>query len=665
MLQHALVADALRGALVLAATLLLMPLLRRSASSTRRLVLSLGLTAALAVPALSAVLPAWHVEAPGLAAPSRWKMVTEPQGSGGAAAAAPAARVSSPSSVVTAARTVDPFVLAGWAWAIGALFVVARLASSLLRARGMARRAVLARGWESARARVERATGVHIEVRETGELDAPAVCGVLSPVVLVPRAAEDWDEQRRHHVLLHETAHVRRHDCLVQAVAELAVALHWFDPLAWLCARRLRVERELAADDAALEHGARASSYAEDLLAVAGALPSPAGALGMGEPARLAARVRAVLAERRNRAPLGAAKSATIVATSSIAAIALACTAPTESVGRSPASASPAPTVAAAGPGSSIDPALQTIADEELDGTLREWSAPTGVVVVLDPSTGRVLADAGRERGARADVARQHAFVPGSTMKVVVLSAALEAGVVSPSDTIDCEQGQFQYAGKTIEDNNANGVLPLPQAIAVSSNIAIFKVFDRVGGERFGRELRALHFGEAPGAIPVRMEDHSMVGAVAAMGEGVFATPLQVAAAYGAIANGGRYLAPTFSAQASPVAGEPVMKPETAHEVLAMLDEVVNTPHGTGGAARIDGARVAGKTGTSTLEDLPPGAEGMYASFVGIVPEDAPRFVILVGVEQAQDHGEGTSGGNVAAPTFARVATRALAVASR
>jgi cell division protein FtsI (penicillin-binding protein 3) len=98
------------------------------------------------------------------------------------------------------------------------------------------------------------------------------------------------------------------------------------------------------------------------------------------------------------------------------------------------------------------------------------------------------------------------------------------------------------------------------------------------------------------------------------------------------------------------------MTPEPARAVIATLDEVVNGARGTGSRARVAGARVAGKTGTSAW-DRPAGGEGRYASFVGIVPEDAPRFVILVGVEQPKDEG---AGGDVAAPAFARIAARAL-----
>jgi cell division protein FtsI (penicillin-binding protein 3) len=679
--HQVLLATALRGVLVFAAALLAVLLLRRAASSTRRLVLALGLGAALVLPGLTAVLPAWHVETPSIALPLRGKIVAEPVMEGAGSETAPAAKPAPAMAGATKAGAssagwIDAAQVGACTWALGALLLVARLGRSLARVRAIARRASPAPRWDPARRRIEASTGVRLDVRETSELDAPAVCGVLAPVVLVPRAAERWDEQRRHHVLLHEVAHVRRRDGLVQVVADLAVALHWFDPLAWLCARRLRVERELAADDAALEHGARPSRYAEDLLAVSGARPAPAAAMGMGEPARLVARVVAVLAKGRKRAPLGSLQTAAVVLAASSGALALACTTPT-GAGGPPASAStvggatagspaaaaaPSPVTTplpAAGAGSSIDPAIQAIADEELDRTIREWAAPAGAAVVLDPSTGRVLADAGRDRGTHADVGRLRPYVTGSTLKVVTLAAALDAGLVTPEDTIDCERGDYRYGGKTVHDWRPNGVLPLPQVLAVSSNIGFAKLFDRVGGDRLVHELRALHFGAPPGWMPDHVDDHSMPGALAAIGGLVTATPLQVAAAYAAIAGGGSYVEPTFSAGAGAATREPVMKPETARAIVAMLDEAVNGEHGTGKQARVVGARVAGKTGTAAW-DLPGGGEGRYASFVGMVPEQAPRFVILVGVEQPKDDGTGV---DVAAPAFARIATRALAVA--
>jgi cell division protein FtsI (penicillin-binding protein 3) len=590
-----LLASALRGALFFAAALLATRLLAGGASSTRRLLLAMALGSALALPGV---------------------------------------------------------------WAAGALLLVARLAVGLFRAAAMVRRAASAPAWESARVRAMEATGVRVEVRETSELETPAVFGVVTPVVLVPAGSDGWDEARRHHVLLHEMAHVRRRDCLVQVVADLAVAIHWMDPLAWLCARRLRFERELAADDAALGHGARPSSYAEDLLAVAGAIPGSALALGMGEPSRLVARVSAVLTEGRRRAPLGPTKTAAVVAAASSAAMAVACATP-GAASRGVGSATVQSAVA--GQGSSIDPALQAIADEELDRTLTEWAAPAGAVVVLDPKTGQVLADAGRDRGTHADVGRLRPYVTGSTLKVVTLAAALDAHVITPTESIDCEKGELHYAGGTIHDWGSFGVVPLPQLLGISSNIGTTKIFDRLGGERLTRELHALHFGTVPGWAPDRLADHSMAGALTAIGEAVTATPLQVAALYGALASGGQYVEPSFSSHAPGAPRETVTTPETARIIVGMLGEAVNGEHGTGRNARVPGVRAAGKTGTAAWE-LPGGAEGRYASFVGMVPEEAPRWVILVGVEQPKDEG---SGGDVAAPAFARIATRALATRAR
>jgi cell division protein FtsI (penicillin-binding protein 3) len=445
-----------------------------------------------------------------------------------------------------------------------------------------------------------------------------------------------------------------------QLLAELALAVHWFNPLAWLCVRRFRVERELAADDAVISAGARPSAYAEDLLAIAGvSCGTPSGVLGMGESSRLVARVAAILATGRARSPLGPVWTSVVVTCSVASVFAIACAAPTaNSIASSQLPASRSATAAAAIAGSAIDPALQAIAEEELEHVLAEWHATTGTVLVLEPSTGEVRANAGRRRGLPANVAESTAYVTGSTIKAVTLAAALDDGSVSTHDALDCEHGSFLYAGEEMHDTHAYGTLTLAQMLAVSSNIGFTKIFDRVGGARLVHELRALHFGEAPGWVPEHIEDHSREGALVAIGEGLTATPLQVAAAYATLANDGAYVEPTLRARSAPAPREQVMKPQTARAVVAMLDEAVNGDQATGTLARMAGTRVAGKTGTA-IWDAPEGGQARYASFVGIVPEEAPRYVILVGVEQPRDNG---AGGTVAAPVFARVATRAFSV---
>jgi cell division protein FtsI (penicillin-binding protein 3) len=231
---------------------------------------------------------------------------------------------------------------------------------------------------------------------------------------------------------------------------------------------------------------------------------------------------------------------------------------------------------------------------------------------------------------------------------------------VSPGDRIDCENGARSYGARTLRDTRAYGTLTVPEMLAVSSNIGFAKVFDRLGGEKLDRWLRRFHFGTPPlpgaaaGQMPARPEDRSFEGATMAIGQAMTASPLQVAAAYAAIANDGAYVAPTLTRRVGPAPREAILKPDTARALLSMLEQVVTGEHATGKQARLAGTRVAGKTGTAEWES-PSG--GIYASFVGIVPADRPRFVILVGVEGPR---EGGYGGTVAAPAFARVASRVL-----
>jgi beta-lactamase regulating signal transducer with metallopeptidase domain len=663
--------DALRVALLLGLALSAVRLLRRAPAEQRRLCLALALGGALVLPAVSSIAPAWRIVSPPSVAALKGRPFAEPLVEGRVAVALAGAGVAPlPDLPATMApsRHVDPLSILAAVWALGALVVVARLVAGLARSRAIVRRASPAPAWASAVERAARVTGIRADVRVTDELDGPALTSALSPVVLVPRASETWSEPRRFAVLLHELAHVRQRDCLAQILAQLACALHWFDPLVWIAARRLRFERELAADDAVIAAGTRPSSYAEDLLAIAGARAVPDGALGMAEPSSLALRISAIVAARRAEGPLSRPRAVLIAAGAGAVLLAVACATP-ESPEPLTASAPPplTPPAAAAptsaGAISTIDPRIQQIADEELDRTVTEWQAAAGAVVVLDPSTGEILANAGRDHGARADVAVQRAYITGSTLKAITLAAALDEGVVTAADRFDCENGARSYGAKVLHDAGPNGSLTVPEMLAVSTNVGFSKVFDRLGGDRLGRWLRRFHFGAAPGLagaaageVPARIEDRSFDGAVVAIGEAMTASPLQVAAAYAAFANDGAYVAPTLTRRADRAAREPLMRPETSRAVLSMLEGVVNGEHATGTQARVAGARVAGKTGTA--EWASPGGAVVYASFVGIVPADRPRFVILVGVEAPR---AGGTGGSVAAPAFARVASRALA----
>jgi beta-lactamase regulating signal transducer with metallopeptidase domain len=631
------VMDAGRAALVLGAALAALRFLRRAPASVRRAVLVSAFLAVLALPAAARVLAGSRafVDVPVVV-----HAAVDPASTAGhdelaalaSAAQAPVAVATAPAFRPSLAQLVVAV------WALGALVAIARLVASIVRARGLVARAV-----------ETRRRGVRVLVSD--EIDAPATTGIFAPVVLVPRAALGWSRGRWRVVLSHELAHVRARDCMVNIVVHIARALHWFDPLVWIAGRRLRRERELAADERVLSVGARASDYAEHLIAIA-AGSAPPGVVAMAEGrSELALRVEAIV----RAGPRPSRPSAPALGTAILGlALAAACT------GASPdvkSAAQPRGTLdaevasAAGGPAESveltIDPALQRILDDEMPSVASEWRASSATALILDPGTGAILA-------LYDPAATSRAYVTGSTLKAVTIAAALDVGAVRADDHFDC-----RAYGK-LRDATSNGTLALPEILAVSSNIGTAHVFERLGSARLGAYLARFHFGEAsqvqlrgvaPGSVPARIDDGE-AGAVVAIGERATATPFQIAAAYAAIANGGEYVAPTLVRRNPPVR-ERVLGPDAARTMMTMLEGVVAS--GTGKAARVRGARVAGKTGTAEYEVS--GAMRRYVSFVGIVPADAPRYVILAGIETPRDD---ASGGNAAAPVFARIATRTL-----
>jgi cell division protein FtsI (penicillin-binding protein 3) len=312
---------------------------------------------------------------------------------------------------------------------------------------------------------------------------------------------------------------------------------------------------------------------------------------------------------------------------------------------------------------STIDPILQPFAEAELARTLEAWEASAGVILVLDPATGSILANAGREGSADADIALRRPLVTGSTLKTITLAAALDERAITLSDRFDCEMGARSYGDRVLRDAGKHGILSVPELLVVSTNIGFSKIFDRLGGEKLARALRRFHFGEAPplpgaaaGDVPPVFPDRSFEGGALAGGESMKATPLQLALAYAVLANDGVYVPPTLTPRTGEIPREPVIKAETARTVMSILEQTVNAKDATGKHARIPGVRVAGKTGTAEWTS-PKGLEGTYASFVGLVPAERPRFLILVGIEGPRG---GETGGSVAAPVFARIARRAL-----
>ncbi len=343
-----------------------------------------------------------------------------------------------------------------------------------------------------------------------------------------------------------------------------------------------------------------------------------------------------------------------------------------------------------------IDEVIQHIVEKELDAALAQSRARGGVCIVMNPGTAEVLALAVRTltrsgqpfnpnepRHYRPDEWRNRcvadAFEPGSIFKPVLAAAALEEKVIHPLERVDCSAGKIKVADRVINDAHKNGVLTFTDVIAESSNVGTIKVALRLGRERFYKYITAFGFGrktgiDIPGEIAGLVKDQRLWSGVSigsiAIGQEIGVTPMQVAVAYCALANGGMLMKPYIVAEIvdrdgnegkkfHPQAVGRVMSEETCAKVNKMLQRVVEA--GTGEKARPSGYTAAGKTGTAQKIDQKTGAYSKkyyVSSFAGFVPAGSPKLMILVMV----DSPEGVIyGGSVAAPVFKSIAEQSLA----
>jgi beta-lactamase regulating signal transducer with metallopeptidase domain len=656
MIYGLLLSGAVRAAFVLALGLTAYGLLSRAAAATRRLMLVLTLGAALLVPFAAAVGLRWTVStpeaiaslvrAPDATVSSMRGPALEPVSVGYSARLHPPGASSPGRSEVAAAIAL--------AWLLIAAALLARVIGLHLRASALARRGTPVTGapWMLAAGQLGAAHAAAI--RASAELESPAVMGLFRSTIVVPDRALEWSLERCRIVLAHELAHVRRRDVLAQALGDVACAVHWYNPLAWVAARRLRVEREVAADDAVLAGGVRPSRYAEELLAVATSTVTPIAALAMAERPSLETRVVSILAARLARSPLGPRGTALVVALGVALTAAVACTSPSVSTVTVTA-ASVAP-----GQGSQDGLAIQRAADEEMATIASEWAPELATIVVLDPASGEILANAGRKGHEAAAVAWNVAMTPGSTVKAITVAAALETHAITVDQKFECGGAARLYGDSALRDQpSVGGSFDVAHILAVSSNIGASRIFDALGGDNLGAWLRRFHLGDAPGiagavpgGLPAQIVSGSYEGALIASGEGFTTTPLQMVAAYGALADEGIYHAPTLAPGGSP--GERIVSPETARAMMTLLEAPVADDPATAAEARVDGVHVAGKTGTSQWS-LTDGREVTYGSFIGMVDLPSRRLVILVGIAAVRDK---LYGGNSAAPAFARIVKR-------
>jgi cell division protein FtsI (penicillin-binding protein 3) len=337
-----------------------------------------------------------------------------------------------------------------------------------------------------------------------------------------------------------------------------------------------------------------------------------------------------------------------------------------------------------------IDRHLQYIVKSALTQTITETRARAGMIVVMDPPTGRILAMESRpsfnpnllknydpnsiRNRTIADV-----FEPGSIFKIFLLAAALEEGVVKRNDIFFGYNGAYQIGKEIIHDHKKYGWLTLQKVIKFSSNIGASQIGLKVGARKLDRHIRNFGFGDRtgidlPGEVKgiVRAADTlSQVGiANTAFGQGISVTAVQLVSALSAIANGGLLMRPYIVDRIIDQKGHivksfhpeyrrRVISPETSAEVIRIMKEVVE-PGGTGTEAAIPGYDVAGKTGTAQKIDpfLKIYSSDRYvSSFMGFVPTNNPRLAILV----VLDEPKGTPyGGIIAAPVFKTVAQKSL-----
>ena len=325
-----------------------------------------------------------------------------------------------------------------------------------------------------------------------------------------------------------------------------------------------------------------------------------------------------------------------------------------------------------------MDAKIQALAYAALRDAVSAHRARAGAVVVVDTRTGELLALANvpsynpnnRAQLAGAQLRNRavtDSFEPGSTMKPFTVALALEQGRVTPATALATGGGRLQIGGYTIRDVHAAGALTVTQVLQRSSNVGAAKLALTLPREDLHAFLRRLGFGEPPrlgfpgeagGRLRQARSWRAIEQATIGYGHGIAASLVQLARAYTVFAREGDLVPLALLAVEGPVAGTPVIAPATARAVRQMLELAVQ-PGGTAPRARIEGWRVAGKTGTAhKAENGAYAADRYIASFVGLAPVTAPRLVVAVMIDEpsAGRH----YGGEVAAPVFAQVMRGAL-----
>lgn len=336
-----------------------------------------------------------------------------------------------------------------------------------------------------------------------------------------------------------------------------------------------------------------------------------------------------------------------------------------------------------------IDQYIQYVTEQALNEAFQKNHAKSAIAIVMNPKTGEILAMASRptfdpNRIGQSDVSHRRnrpitdIFEPGSVFKIVTAAAALNEGKVKMDDTFNCESGQWHVrSNRVIHDVHPYGRLTFPEVLIKSSNIGTVKIAMRLGEDALYKYIKAFGFGDKtevdfPGEVSgiVRPTEKWSRFSIASIpyGQEVAATAIQMIRAISVIANGGRVVRPyllkeiqdadgvTLSKK-EPQISEPILKPEVAATMNEILQRVVF--EGTGDKAKIEGVKVAGKTGTA--QKLNPGGgyshNHFVGSFIGYAPADDPMLAMIVSIDDPHPY---YYGGTVAAPVFKDVMEQSL-----
>lgn len=335
-----------------------------------------------------------------------------------------------------------------------------------------------------------------------------------------------------------------------------------------------------------------------------------------------------------------------------------------------------------------IDEVIQFIVERELDRVVEKFRPKGASVVVMNPLTGEILALANRptydlnktpqiDDKIRRNRAITDLFEPGSVFKIITASAALEESIVKEGDRFFCENGAYRVANHTLHDHRPHGWLTFKEIVEQSSNIGVTKVAQKMGGGLLYKYIRKFGFGkklgvDLPGEISGLAKEPQMWSAVSIgaipIGQEVGVTVLQLVSAISAIANQGTLMKPYVASSIRDGSGLPIKQvyPESISRVISSqtalrLKEILVgvVENGTGKSARIEGMRVAGKTGTA--QKIEPNGryshQRFVASFIGFAPADNPGIAVAVVVDEPRP---AYFGGVVCAPAFRNICNDVL-----